>query len=106
MIGKREASTNVTILDNQTLILGGLIRDSFRDERRKIPLLGDIPVIGFLFSHVEKINEKTELLIFLTPRVIANSEEGTAITETEKHKIGDKVKEALDDKKNLRERLF
>lgn len=106
VVGKREAKTSVTILDNHTLILGGLIRDSFRDERQKVPFLGDIPILGVLFSHIEKINEKTELLIFLTPHVIANSEEGTAITQSERDQMGNKVEEVLEDKQNRRNSLF
>lgn len=106
VIGKREAETNVTVMDRHTLVIGGLIRDSFRDERRKVPFLGDIPLLGLLFSHIEKINEKTELLIFITPNVIANAEEGSIVTQSEKAKIGNVVEETLEDKKGTRNSIF
>jgi len=56
--------------DGQTVILGGLMQDSKAKSETKIPLLGDIPLIGNLFKRTIKSDAKTELMIFLTPHII------------------------------------
>lgn len=88
VVGKREATTTVNIMDGKTLVIGGLMKEDTRDERQKVPILGDIPLLGLLFSHVKKVKETTELLVFITPHVIVNVEEGTAVTESEQKKMG------------------
>lgn len=66
----REASTSVMIKDGHTLVIGGLISDVVTDSESKIPFLGDIPLLGRLFSHKSKVKSKTDLLIFITPHII------------------------------------
>ena len=70
---KREATTTVVVADNQTVVIGGLIRDDVSVSDRKIPLLGDIPLIGWFFKFQTKKNIKSNLLIFLTPHVVHDS---------------------------------
>ena len=65
----RSATTRVAVLDNQTIVIGGLIEDQLKDTTKKVPLLGDIPLAGLLFKRTVKEKTKTELLIFLTPCV-------------------------------------
>jgi general secretion pathway protein D len=65
----RSATTRVAVLDNQTIVIGGLIEDQLKDTTKKVPLLGDIPIVGLLFKRTVKEKTKTELLIFLTPCV-------------------------------------
>lgn len=65
-----EAETVVSVKDNTTIIIGGLMKDTIVDNKEKIPLLGDIPFLGKLFSTTGKSKEKTELVIFLTPHII------------------------------------
>jgi len=65
-----EAETTVLIKDNTTLILGGLMKDTVTEYNDKVPLLGDIPILGKLFSTKGKSKEKTELVIFITPHII------------------------------------
>ncbi len=65
----RSATTRVAVLDNQTIVIGGLIEDQLKDTTKKVPLLGDIPIAGLLFKRTVKEKTKTELLIFLTPCV-------------------------------------
>jgi len=72
---KRSASTTVVATTGQTIVIGGLIRDNVISEERKIPLLGDIPLIGWLFRFENETIEKTNLMIFLTPHIILNDEE-------------------------------
>ncbi|RPH83390.1 MAG: type II secretion system protein GspD [Candidatus Rokuibacteriota bacterium] len=78
---KREAETSVVLLNNQTLVLGGLIQDTLTIDDRGIPLLKNIPVIGFLFGFKERRLEKTELLLLITPRVVGTALDAARITE-------------------------
>jgi general secretion pathway protein D len=67
---KRSANTTVVVHDGQTVVIGGLIRDNAVITERKIPLLGDIPLLGWLFKVQSKRLEKTNLMIFLTPHIV------------------------------------
>jgi general secretion pathway protein D len=73
VIDRRRANTTVTVKDGQTVVIGGLISDRYEEIEKKIPLLGDIPLIGAIFRNKSETIEKTELLIVLTPHVISNS---------------------------------
>ncbi len=72
IINRRRATTTVTVKDGQTVVIGGLIQDRFERVERKIPFLGDIPIIGPLFRNKSESASKTELLIVLTPHVVTN----------------------------------
>ena len=74
VIAKRSAQTRVAINNGQTIIIGGFI--SSRDETRedKVPILGDIPLLGFLFRNTVKEKRTKELLMFLTPTVLRDAE--------------------------------
>ena len=78
---KREAETSVVLLNNQTLVLGGLIQDKVTVDDRGIPLLKDIPLIGRLFGFKGRAVEKTELLLLITPRVIGTALDAARITD-------------------------
>jgi general secretion pathway protein D len=69
-ITKRTAKTTVVVDDQQTVVIGGLMRDAVVRTKRKVPVLGDLPVLGFLFRHSETSTRKTNLLLILTPHVI------------------------------------
>ncbi len=69
VIDKRSATSRVAIHDGQTIVIGGLMEDKKTDTVRKIPILGDIPLLGFFFRRTTTDKSKTELLIFLTPHV-------------------------------------
>lgn len=70
VIHLRETDTNVTVSDGDTLVIGGLISSETRDVESKIPLLGDIPILGYLFKEKYKKNFKTNLLIFITAQIL------------------------------------
>ncbi len=72
---KRSASTTVVVAHAQTVVIGGLIRDNVIVSKRKIPLLGDIPFLGWLFKVQSRRIEKTNLLIFLTPHIVRDKED-------------------------------
>jgi general secretion pathway protein D len=78
---KREAETSVVLRDNQTLVLGGLIRTRRASTKQGIPWLSKIPVIGFLFGSTSDALERTELLLLITPRVIGDPSEGQEILQ-------------------------
>jgi general secretion pathway protein D len=78
---KREAETSVVLLNNQTLVLGGLIQNKRTRIRTGIPFLNRIPVLGYLFGATEEKIEKTELLMLITPRVVGTAIDAARITE-------------------------
>jgi general secretion pathway protein D len=78
---KREAETSVVLLNNQTLVLGGLIQNKRTRIRIGIPWLSRIPILGYLFGSVEHKIEKTELLLLITPRTVGTALDAARITE-------------------------
>jgi general secretion pathway protein D len=66
----RSTSTVVSARDGQTVVIGGLMADTLRDEDRSVPFLGDVPVLGHLFRREDRRRVKTNLLVFLTPHII------------------------------------
>lgn len=70
---KRTIDTTVLVADNSTIVLGGLIDDQVSVNEWKIPFLGDIPLLGWLFKSEGKSTQKTNLYIFLTPRVVKST---------------------------------
>ena len=82
-INTREADTNVTVKSGETIVIGGLLQKSKEDNVYKIPFLGDIPLLGYLFKRTEKNPSKLDLLIFITPRIL-NEEESIKISEEER----------------------
>jgi general secretion pathway protein D len=71
----------VVLLNNQTLVLGGLIQNKRTKIRTGIPFLNRIPVLGYLFGATEEKVEKTELLMLITPRVVGTALDAARITE-------------------------
>jgi len=69
-IDTREADTNVILRNGETIVIGGLIQDTQSDVVFKIPLLGDIPLVGWLFRKKSVVRSRMELLIFVTPRIM------------------------------------
>jgi general secretion pathway protein D len=81
---KRTIETTVIVKDKNTIVLGGLIDDSFSRTENKIPCLGDIPLLGWFFKSVSESREKTNLYVFLTPHVIENEEKRLPSTATKR----------------------
>lgn len=74
-ISDRSLKTNIVVSDGDTAVLGGLMRDEESVTEAKVPLLGDIPVIGWLFKSRETRRDKINLVMFLTPKIIRNVED-------------------------------
>jgi general secretion pathway protein D len=81
---KRTAKTTVTVRSGDTVVIGGLIEDYTSDAVYKIPLLGDIPLLGWLFKFKSKVGDKTNLFIFITPRIIQKPEDAVNIHQDKK----------------------
>lgn len=78
---KRHIKTATVVGDGQTVVLGGLMEDTIRNTQEKVPLLGDIPILGFLFKKTGKQIEKNNLLIFLTPHVMDDATDFSRILQ-------------------------
>jgi type IV pilus assembly protein PilQ len=77
VVDKRSVETSIRVGDGETIIIGGLLRDGTTQSISKVPLLGDIPGLRILFRHKTEVVRKTELLIFISPRIVA----GDVITD-------------------------
>ncbi len=77
---KRSIDTSVLVEDGSIIVLGGLIEDRITDNVDKVPFLGDIPGLGALFRTVGRTHKKTNLMVFLRPYVMRNSEDSTGVT--------------------------
>jgi len=82
-ITTREADTTVRVKQNQTLVIGGLIKHTDDQSKEKVPLLGSLPILGLLFSRSEKKVEQKELAVFITPRILRSGEEKELLAENE-----------------------
>ena len=86
VIAKRSAETRVVVEDGMTVVIGGMMEDHDTESVRKIPILGDIPILGAAFRRTIKEKSKTELLIFLTPHVVEYPSELKGLSIAEKNK--------------------
>ncbi len=81
IVNQRQADTTVSVKDGETIVLGGIMQSQVTATVNKIPLLGDIPLLGELFKSKTKNVSKTELLVFLTPTVIRDPAEAKKLKE-------------------------
>ncbi len=84
IFAKRSAETSVVVPDGSTVVIGGLMEDNTTQVTRKVPLLGDIPLLGLAFRRKIDTKTKTELLIFLTPRIVQGSSQLEQMTISER----------------------
>lgn len=94
---KRSLETTVLAASGETIVLGGLIRDDTNNGDRRVPVLGDIPVLGNLFKSKSKRQTKTNLVVFLRPTVIDNRDSAKALTELKLNgiwEVGDDVEDS------------
>jgi type II secretory pathway component GspD/PulD (secretin) len=71
-IDTTQADTTMMVRDGETIVLGGLMKDTKSNTDKKIPILGDIPILGYLFRSTEQETKKTEILVFITPHILTN----------------------------------
>jgi len=77
-----ELSTNIMVKDGQTVVIGGLFRDSVTSSKSQVPLLGNIPIIGELFKGTSDSTVRQEVIILLTPHIIEDFDEGRLATDS------------------------
>ena len=82
---KRSTKTTVVVQDNQTVVIGGLMEERLEEKINKVPLLGDIPLLGWLFKNKSYEKKKVNLFVFLSPHVIHDSEALAELTEEKKN---------------------
>ncbi len=87
VIDIRSASTVVDVTDASTVVIGGLMENDKAAVDTKIPLLGDIPILGTLFKRTQRDHTKTELVIFLTPHIINTPEEFASMSAVESGRV-------------------
>ena len=81
ILAERSAETTVMIKNGETVIIGGLIKENNIKTVKKVPILGDLPVIKYLFQHKVDTKERTELLVFITPNLMKSGRIGGAAAE-------------------------
>jgi len=72
-IDTKQVNTEVLVDNGGTVVIGGIYRQEERNQTSKVPVLGDLPYVGFLFKNNAKLDEKRELLVFITPRILKDS---------------------------------
>ncbi len=97
---KRQAQTVVSMRDGSTVVIGGLIRDDKSTLVNKIPLLGDLPLIGGLFRFTSEETQKTNLLIFITPYVLTDQQDFDRVTEKKRGEMSSEIDQLLKDSKD------
>jgi len=85
---KRTANTTVMVKDSHTVVIGGIIGDSTTIDNYKVPCLGNIPGLGSLFKSRASTREKTNLFVFLTPRVIRTNMEASSVYQEKRGRMG------------------
>ncbi len=72
-IDTRQLETNVHVMDGETVVLGGIFEDIIENNTNKVPFFGDLPGVDFLFKRTHKLDDKKELLIFVTPKIVKDN---------------------------------
>ncbi|MHC4519154.1 MAG: type II secretion system protein GspD, partial [Planctomycetota bacterium] len=90
---KRTAQTAITMNSGATVVIGGLISDDTSRTQKKIPLLGDLPLVGGLFRLEKDVSEKTNLLLFITPHVMTDQEQLQEVTKQKREQMAPLLKD-------------
>ena len=88
---KRTAKTTTVVKDNETIVMGGLVGDSTEDDVYKVPLLGDIPFLGWLFRTHSNTRAKTNMYVFLTPHIVRTKQDADKIYQGKRGEMGEVV---------------
>lgn len=92
VVDRRKVETNIVVPNGGTLVIGGLLRNNELEQEEKVPLLGDIPLLGFLFTRSELRTQKSELLVFVTPTIL-DVEHPETPTDAAKKDLRERVEE-------------
>ena len=97
VVNRRQTTTTVTVKNNQTIVLSGIRREDDTDVERKVPLLGDIPLLGAVFSSTEKSKSLVELVMFITPVVVDNPDENDTNFNVDERKRLEELSKPLEE---------
>lgn len=92
---KRNVKTYITVEDKQTIVIGGLVSNEQLNAVQKIPLLGDIPFLGFIFRRTTITNKRTNLMVFITPHILDEREESDRVTGLKRNQQVETSREAV-----------
>jgi general secretion pathway protein D len=95
IVNQRQADTTVSVRDGETVVLGGIIRSTVTSTVRKVPILGDIPILGEIFKSTSKGKTKTELLVFLTPRIVRDPDDAKLLRERTESELNPRLQRDL-----------
>ncbi|MCM8806006.1 MAG: hypothetical protein NC825_04665 [Candidatus Omnitrophica bacterium] len=91
VISNRETNQSIVVYDGQTLIIGGMIQDRKELKTTGVPFLQHIPLLGYLFKKPSYSSAKSEMLLFLTPRVVSTYEDANAVSKPDVQKLDKKI---------------
>jgi type IV pilus assembly protein PilQ len=91
IIDSRQAETRVIVKSSETLVIGGLTSTDETVSVTRVPLLGNIPILGYLFRHKSTSMVKTDLLIFITPTIVSSSDEASLLNERNNSRLASEV---------------
>ena len=119
IVGSQETTTNVMVKDGETMVIAGLVKEDIVDTRNKVPILGDIPLVGWVLFRDKRseVKEKRDLVIFITPHIIKSSsdvyakisqqpgtegenKEANVIKESESQLTGKSIDELMEELEN------
>ncbi len=95
IVNQRQATTTVSVKNNETVILGGIIQHTVTATVNKVPILGDIPILGNLFRSASKDDNRTELLVFMTPRIVNNNQDAQKVRDETIDQMGPETKSMI-----------
>ena len=81
IISKKDIKTFVRVQDGQTIVIGGLVSSDRRTEMKKVPILGDLPLLGYIFKRIGTSNKRSNLMVFITPHVLTNRAVADKVTD-------------------------
>jgi general secretion pathway protein D len=90
---KRTADTTVIVKNNETVVIGGIIGQDSTESNTRVPLLGDIPLLGWLFRTDSTLKTQTNMFIFITPRIIRNPGDLATVTMKKENQLGEVMPE-------------
>lgn len=103
---KRQATTTVAVENGQIIVIGGLIRDENSETTKKVPCVGNIPVLGWLFKNLAGTNIKTNLLIFISPQIVRTAEDLERVTTKKKKESDENLQKLKKERENEVEDTF
>ena len=104
LLNKTDVTTELVVQDNQTIVIGGLIREDTSKARTGIPFLSKIPILGWLFGGTDDKTTRQEIIILLTPRVIKNQKEAKDVSSEFVDKMSESSKGRIKKEELIKEK--